>query len=343
MSRSREQPSNSAVQIEASAVRLQAARRVLVTGFQGVGTDVVVAVCDLAEALGAAVDAGDPEASRPAAPTIARAGEVTADRDELRDRADLVILWFCDPEAACPGFTPRYVTAPLAAPRARRTLAVGPAALPTAPPGTEHVSLDRDAAVEAARLVQHVLLHGDPPSGAEPTLAAACRTITLAINQATCVGFVTDDSPDPVGLEAWSLVHLVRTIAHRKPAFEIPVRPRAAAFDAVCTWRYGAAGAIARADRNGGDFRPGEASARQLIERGEVDAVVVVGGLPPQVEQALTARCKSPHLPPGEGRGEGAAALPLDVVRLAGSDAAIMADLHSLHAALTAAQTGSDS
>jgi len=322
VSRGREQPSNSAVPAEAAAARLHAARRVLVTGFQGVGTDVVVAACDLAEAIGAAVDAGDPEASRPAAPTIARVGEVTADREELRDRADLVVFWFCDPEAACPGFTARYVAAPLAKPAARCTLAVGDP-LPTAPPGTEHVALDRDAAVEAARLSQHILVLGEPPSSVEPALAAACRTITAAIDRAACVGFVTDDSSDPVGLEAWSLVHLVRTIAHRKPAFEIPLRPRADAFDAVCTWRYGAAGAIARADRDGGGFQPAEASARQLIERGEVDAAVVVGGLSPQLEQALAAH--------GDR---------LAVHRLAGSDATIMADLRSLHAALTAARTG---
>ena len=322
MSRGREQPSNSAQPIEAMATRLHAARRVLVAGFQGVGTDVVVAACDLAEAIGAAVDAGDPEASRPAAPTIARAGEVTADRDELRDRADLVVFWFCDPEAACPGFTARHVTSPLAAPAARRTLAVG-APLPTASPGTQHVSLARDAAVDTARLVQHMLLHGEPPSAAEPALAAACRTLVTAIDQATCVGFVTDDSPDPVGLEAWSLVHLVRAIAHRKPAFEISLRPRAAAFDAVSTWRYGAAGAIPRADRAGSEFLPGEAAAALLITRGEVDAVVVVGGLAPQVERAIAAH------------GD-----VLTVIRLAGSDAAIMADLHSLHAALQAARAG---
>jgi hypothetical protein len=214
------------------------------------------------------------------------------------------------------------MAAPLAEPAARRTLAVG-GPLPAAPPGTEHVALDRDAAVEAARLVQHMLLHSEPPSSAEPALAAACRTLHAAIDQAACVGFVTDHSSDSVGLESWSLVHLVRTIAHRKPAFEIPLRPRAAAFDAVCTWRYGAAGAIARADRDGGEFQPGEASAMQLIERGEVDAVVVVGGLPPQVERSVAAYRDG-----------------LTVIRLAGSDATIMADLGSLHAALTATPTG---
>ncbi len=323
MSRGREQPLNSALPVAATAALLKAARRVLVTGFQNAATDVVVAACDLAEAVGAAIDGGDPEASRPAAPTIARVGEVTADRDELRDRADLVVLWFCDPEAACPGFTARHVTAPLAVAGARQVLAVGAAPRPSAAPHIRHVALDPDAAVEAARLVQHMLLHGDPPTDLQPGLAAACRTIALAIEQAACVGLVTDDSFDPVGLESWSVVHLVRAIAHRKPAFEIPLRPRVAAFDAVCTWRYGAAGAIARADRVGGAFRPGEASAVRLIERGEVDAVIVVGEPGPRIEQPLAAH--------GDG---------LTVIRITGGDAAIIATLRSLHAALTVVPTG---
>ncbi|MFM8703923.1 MAG: hypothetical protein ACKOHG_08655 [Planctomycetia bacterium] len=292
------------------------ARRELVTGFRGLDIDAVVAACDLAEALGAAVDAGDPEASRPAAPTIARVGEVTADHGELRDRADLVIAWFCDPDAGCSGFSGDFLAPPLASAGRRRVIAIGPAAVRLSGINVEHAKCDRGFAVEAARMLHHMLLHGDPPVHAEPTVVAACRTLHTAIEEAACIGFVTDDSADPVGLEAWSLVHLVRALAHRKPAFEVSFRPRAAAFDAVCTWRYGAAGAIARADRGGAEFLPGEASAEQLIARGEVDAVVVVGELAPHVEQAIAARGRQP-----------------DVIRLAGQEATIITELQAMRAA----------
>lgn len=317
MSSGQREPSPKAADVARAAARLAAARRVLVTGFCGLTTDAVIAACDVAEALGAAVDAGDPETSRPAAPTIARAGEVTADRAELRDRADLVIAWFCDPDASCPGFSREFITQAPASGGNRCVIAIGPAAVRVAGIDVVHAACDRGAAVEAARILQHMLLHGDPPAHAEPTVVAACRTLHAAIEEAACIGFVTDDSADPVGLEAWSLVHLVRTLAHRKPAFEIPLRPRAATFDAVCTWRYGAAGAIARAARGGSEFMPGEASAEQLITRGEVDAVLVVGDLAASVEQAITARGQH-----------------LDVIRLAGPDAAIVADLRTLLAAL---------
>ncbi len=267
--------------------KLAAARRVLVTGLHGLSADVVVTACNLAEVIGAAIDAGDAEMARPAGPTIARAGEVTADREELRDRADLVIFWFCDPQAVDVTFIEQFVTPPPTPPLARRTLAVGPTAVAHA---DVHVSLPRDAAVDAARGVQHLLLNGVHAAEGEP-LATPCAAIAEAIDRATCAAIVTDHAADRLGLEPWSVVHLVRTIAHRKPAFEIPLvglgsKPAAN----VLTWRYGAAGAIAKVDRAGGRFLPGEASAVRLIERGEIDCVVVVGGLAASVAEALRER-----------------------------------------------------
>jgi formylmethanofuran dehydrogenase subunit B len=269
------------------ARKLVASRRVLVTGLQGVSADAIVAACNLAETIAAAIDTGDAETARPAGPTIARAGEVTADREELRDRADLVIFWFCDPQATDPTFSERFLSPSLAPPVTRSTLAIGPHAAAGA---DRHVLITREAAVNAARLVQHQLLPGGQADDGGP-LAGPSATIAEAIEHAACVAIVTDHAADPLGLEPWSVVHLVRTIAHRKPAFEIPLAGGAAKLAAsILTWRYGAAGAIAKADRSGGRFLPGEASAVQLIERGEVDCVVVVGGLATPVVAALQAQ-----------------------------------------------------
>jgi len=249
---------------------LRSARRVLVTGLRDASLEAASAACDLAEALGAAVDFGEADVDRPAGPTIARVGAVTADPGEMRDRADLVILWGCDSMKANPAI------AALIPPRAT--------VLRLPPPGGEPVA--------AARLVHLLLRGGTPPAGGGAGVEA-CVAARDAIQRASCVAIVTDDSVDPLGLERWAITHLVREIAHAKPAFEIPVgRAGHAAAAAVCTWRYGAAGAIARADRNGGRFLPGEASARRLIERGEVDCVVAVGQLAADVAQALS-RCPS--------------------------------------------------
>jgi hypothetical protein len=64
----------------------------------------------------------------------------------------------------------------------------------------------------------------------------------------------------------------------------------AAGAAAICTWRYGAGGAIGRADRDGGEFLPAEADARRLIDRGEIDCVIAVGRLSATVEAAIAAR-----------------------------------------------------
>ena len=264
-----------------AAATLAAARRVLVTGFAAAPADTAALACDLAEALGAAVDPGDGESGQLTGPTIARIGAVTADPGELRDRADLVVFWFC-PAAAAAAFRTTFVTPATASGRPRRMLTVGPEAATS----NDRVAVPRDDAVDLARLL-HAAAAGiaAPPP---PALAAAYDTLRAAFADAGCLAIVTG-LDDPTGLEPWSLAGLVRTLAHEKPAFEVPLAPPGEAA-AVCTWRYGAAGAIARADRDGAAFLPAECDTLRLVARGEVDAVVAAGPLPGAVEAALAAR-----------------------------------------------------
>jgi formylmethanofuran dehydrogenase subunit B len=279
-----------------AASMLASARRVLVTGLANGTLEAITAACDLAEILGAAVDAGLPESARAAGPTIARAGEVTAAFEELRDRADLVIFWCCDPTKSHPRFIERFVAPPLAGGRQRQTIAIGPdSAMPDASTH-RHLPLARDLAVEAARWLQ-MRFAGRHSTLTDTPLSATCVAVEEAMQSADCVAIITGDADDSVGLEAWSIVHLVRTIAHEKHAFQIPLDAGLAAgganvagASAVCTWRYGAAGAIARADRMGSLFLPGESDARRLISRGEVDAVVILGRLSNPLEQAIADR-----------------------------------------------------
>jgi hypothetical protein len=267
--------------MERTAAALLAARRVLVTGFAAARVEAATLACDLAEAMAAAVDPGDDDCARVTGPTIARIGAVTADREELRDRADLVLLWFCDPD---PAFVAGWLAPPTASGRPRRVIAVGPH--PSAAART-HVHADRAAAFDLARLLHAAVGGVTVPATPEP-LAAAAAAVQKAIADAACVAIVTAHA-DPIGLEPWSLVGLVRALAHQKPAFEVPLET-AGAGAAVCTWRYGAAGAIARADRTGAAFLPAECDALRLVARGEVDGIVAIGPLPAAVEEAIAAR-----------------------------------------------------
>ena len=111
--------------IDRAAAMITTARQVLVTGLADASLEAITTACDLAEAVGAAIDAGGSEMSQASGPTIARAGEVTAEWEELRDRADLVIFWFCDPAATHPRFIERFVAPPTAAGIPRHTIAIG--------------------------------------------------------------------------------------------------------------------------------------------------------------------------------------------------------------------------
>jgi len=283
--------------IERAAGMLSSARRVLVTGLAGGTMEAITAACDLAELLGAAVDAGLPESARAAGPTIARAGEVTAAWEELRDRADLVIFWNCDPAGSHPRFIERFVAPSLADGRRRRTVAVGSGSVMPDAATHRHLVLAGDLTVEAARSLQLRIAGRHVPDTVDEQLAAVCTELHELIHSADCVAIVTRDGDDPIGLESWSIVHLIRTITHEKRAFQIPLgaglaegSANVAGAETVCTWRYGAAGGIDRADRLGGSFLPAESDARRLIDRGEVDAVIVLGRLRGPLEQAMVDR-----------------------------------------------------
>jgi formylmethanofuran dehydrogenase subunit B len=266
--------------LDRAATALGTVRRVLVTGLAGATLEGIAAACDLAETLGAAIDPAESDMGFATGPTIARVGGITAEWEELRDRADLVILWFCDPATTHPRFIERFVTPALPSGTVRRTIAVGPGA---GGPGA--------GATETARSLL-LTLEGHAVASADDAVAA----LHAAIDAAECVAIVTGATGDPLGLDDWSVAGLVRHLAHRKPAFQVPLGAgvagggaNVAGAAAVCTWRYGAAGAIARANRAGSLSLPGEADAVHLIARGEVDCVIAIGPLAPPVEEALAA------------------------------------------------------
>jgi len=268
--------SDSAVDLASAAAAIAAARRVLVTGLVGADARAVLAACDVAEACGGAVDPGSPETARLVGPLVARIGAVTAAAADLGDRADLVVFWFCSAETkGTEAPTGIAIDARGAAPR---QVVVGPWTGPAGKSPLRHLRLPATAAIDCARLVE-ALVRGmslDETACEAGTLAVA-RDLAAAIAAAHTVAIVSDWSADLVGLAAWSTVSLVRTLAHIKPAFEVPHGERTDAAMAACTWRYAAAGAIDRADRLAPRFLPAEADAVRLIDRGEVDCVVVVG------------------------------------------------------------------
>lgn len=285
-------PTDHAAALTAAAGRLHGSRRVLITGLASASLEAIGLACRIAERLQAAIDTGSAETALLTGPTIARVGEVTAAWEELRDRADLVVFWSTDPTESHPRFLERFVLPSLPS-GTRRTLSLGPAAV--LPPSTTHThqALAPGLATALARQVQRVV-EQQTVEPCDPALHEATLVIHAAFSAASCIGIVSNTVADTSGLTAWSIAHLVRTLAHRKPAFQIPLGAgidagggNTAGAAAALTWRYGAAGAIATANRDGGLFLPAEANAVRLITRGEVDCVLIVGRPSRDVEQAL--------------------------------------------------------
>lgn len=288
--------------VRLAAKRLACSRRVLVTGCHDATLQTTAAAADLAESLQAAFDVAAPESAMLCGPVAARVGRVTADFEELRDRADCVLLWI-DPTHSHPRFVERFLP-PACGRGHRRVFVIGAEPVDRGLPGWTDVKVPLGQAAEAATVLRLMLeerLTGQPPPSRQE-LPAARRgleqlftetEVVEACLEAVCVGVVSGgDQTAATGLASMAISQLVIMLAHRKPAFEIPLSAGAsgagpATAAAVSTWRFGAAGTVAVADRDGGTLSPAEADACRLIERGEVDGLVVVGQPPEAVLQAM--------------------------------------------------------
>ena len=278
--------------IDMAAQRLLSSRRPLITGLVSTTIDTIQIACTLAERIHAAIDANASETSILTAPTAIRVGDVTADFEELRDRADLAIFWGCDPIADSPRFIERFIQ-PVPHNGVRRTISIGPT--PALPPSSHdlHFPVAGNQLVSLARIVQAQVEQKatNRPSGALESIADQLKK---SIDTAHCIGLISTIT-EQTGLVSWSLSHLIRSLAHQKPCFGIRLNAgttagggNCAGASTVCTWRFGSPGAIPYASIKGSAFFPAEADVQRLIERNEVDCMLIIGRMPSRIKDLLT-------------------------------------------------------
>ena len=279
--------------IDIASQRLLSARRTLVTGLVSTTLDTIQIACALAECTHASIDANASENSILTAPTAIRVGGVTADFEELRDRADLAVFWGCDPRADFPRFIERFIQ-PVPHDASRRTISIGPTPVLLPSSHNLHFSVPEDQLVSLARLV-HAQVKKKPTGKSFSNLENIAVQLTKSIDAARCIGIISTKTVEQTGLVGWSLTHLIRSLAHRKPSFGIRLNAEAdagggncAGASTVCTWRFGSPGAIPVASSAGSEFLPAEADAQRLIERDEVDCILIIGRLPSRIEDLLT-------------------------------------------------------
>ncbi len=256
----------------AAAAILRQARAPLVYGLGQVSIEAQRQAVGLAEAVGAIVDPG---AGAGAGLAFQAIGSSTATFGEIRDRGGLVVVWRADPALTNPRLLGRLRLD--RAVRASRTLIVVDAqSSATAEEADAFVALDAAQDFEALWALRALV--GDAPldrDRAGDLPLDALGELAQHLSGAAHVAFL-HGALDELGVLA--LASLVRDLSRDRHAVTLALRGdgNARGAEDVLAWQTGFPAAVSFA-RGHPRANPGEFSAAALLERGEVDAALVIG------------------------------------------------------------------
>jgi formylmethanofuran dehydrogenase subunit B len=256
---------------DAAAAILGQARAPLVYGLGQTSVEAQRQAVALAEAVGAIVDPGGGSGAGLAYQAI---GSSTATFGEIRDRAELVVAWRADPAVTNPRLLGRLHLERGA--RAARTLIVADERrTATAEQADAFVELDPAHDFEALWALRALVAAapldrdraGDLPLDA---LGEVAERLAGAEHVAFLHGALDE-------LGALALLSLVRDLSRQRHAVTLGLRGdgNARGAEDVLAWQTGFPAAVSFA-RGYPRANPGELSAAALLERGEVDAALVV-------------------------------------------------------------------
>jgi formylmethanofuran dehydrogenase subunit B len=279
--------------IERAARILVRARYPLVYGLSGASCEAQRAAVGIADWIGGLVDTVTSTRHGPTGVSFQGVGEVTCSLGEVANRADLVIVWGCDPEESHPRHFSRYSLLPrgmfVPGGRSDRTLVVVDAR-PTKSTALADVFVqiapgrDFEALWVLRALVQGVVLDAAEVERDTGVSLARWQELVERLKQArfgamlygsgltmTRGGFVNNEA----------LLALVRDMnAHtRLVAMSMRGGGNVLGADNVLTWRTGYPFGVNLA-RGYPRYSPGEYTAADVLERGEADAVLLVGADP---------------------------------------------------------------
>ena len=277
--------------LEAALIRaadiLRAASSPLIYGLSRSSTDGQRAAVSLAERLGATIDTTASTCHAPSIMAMQDVGEVSCTLGEVKNRADLVIFWGANPVESHPRHFERYSLLPqgrfIPGGRADRTLVVADVK-PTA--STE--AADLFLRVEPGRDFEALttlrkLIRGEAVATSASTGAPLAVLNELARRMKSCrygvVFFGLGLSMTGLGQHnVGALLLLVRDLnaSTRFCARRLRYPGDVTGADTVLAWQTGYPFSV-NFFRGYPRFNPGEFSAQEMLERGEVDACVLVG------------------------------------------------------------------
>jgi formylmethanofuran dehydrogenase subunit B len=251
---------------EAAAI-LARARAPLVYGLGRTTCETQRAAVALADAIGATIDPAGPLLDGTSGLAFQARGASTATLGDVRDRAEVVVLWHADPLTTHPRLLER-----LRLPGAGRELVVvDTRRTATAEQADTFVELDADGEVEALWALRSFVQDENDdgsPLGALAARLRACRN-----------GAVLHHVRGTV--EALALGGLVRDLARATHLVSVTLRRESNASGAedVLAWQSGYPAAVSFATGHP-RANPGELSAAAVLARGDADAALVVASDP---------------------------------------------------------------
>jgi formylmethanofuran dehydrogenase subunit B len=262
--------------VEASAAILGEARLPLVYGLGQTGCESQRAAVALAEAIGAVTDPAGPLDDGSFGAASQAIGLSTATFGDLRDRAELVVVWRADPVTSNPRLLPRLRLDRAGRAVDRTLVAVDAQRTATAQEADEFIELPPELAFEALwalrALIRDVPLDRDLaarlPLDPLEQLAGRLRGCSYGAVLHGPAGYAN----------ALALLALVRDLARFTHVVALALRQdgNARGAEDVLAWQTGYPAAVSFA-RGHPRARTGEFSAAGLLERGETDAALIVG------------------------------------------------------------------
>jgi formylmethanofuran dehydrogenase subunit B len=254
----------------AAAAILRHARAPLVYGLGQTSCEAQRAAVALAEAAGAIVDPAGGGAAGLAYQAI---GSSTATFGEIRDRADLVVAWRADPAATNPRLLGRLRVEP------RALVVVDAQATATAEEADTFIELDAAHDFEALSALRALVTRA--PLDRDRAAELPFDALDDLAQRLLGVGHVAVLYGAMGELAALALFELVRDLSRDRHAVTLGLRGdgNARGAEDVLAWQTGSPTAVNFA-RGHPRANPGELSAAALLQRGEVDAALVIASDP---------------------------------------------------------------
>jgi formylmethanofuran dehydrogenase subunit B len=248
---------------------------------------------------------------------IQQVGESTCSLGEVRNRADLVIFWGADPASSHPRHFERYSVDArgLFVPRGRadrHVVVIDAHDTATSRLADTFLKIPPEVDFEVIWAIRQLLRGSDLPATFDVGVSHPSLQ-KLASRMASCrygvVFFGLGLAQQRIGhASVEALLQLVADLNHvtRFTARRLRIPGDVAGADAVLCWLTGFPFAVNLA-RGYPRYNPGEYSAGDLLERGEIDACLLVGSeacgeLPPRARQAVentpTIALDYFHVPP---------------------------------------------